>query len=109
MIAADKDLAGRQGGDESLEEVTDLVVGVAAEVENVGEVKAKRHPRVSVCATGDEHDGVKKDADVQQIGERIAAIGCPKHRQRNDDRKHLQHPGGAVVRPNSRQRKKRDE
>lgn len=76
--ASHENLASGKGGDKTLEEVTNLVVRIAAEIEEAGEVKAKRDSCVRVRASGYKHKSMKEDANVEQGGQREAAKGYPQ-------------------------------
>jgi len=104
---SDKDLASDKSGDEALEEVTNLVVRIAGEVEDIGKVKAKRNSCVCERASGHEHKGMKEDANVEQVCQWETAIRCPKDGQRDEHREYFQHPGGTVVRSNAGQYEER--
>ena len=82
---------------EALEEVTDLVVGVAAQVEKLRDLEAQRDPRVGVGPAEHQDERVDEDAGVEQGGEREAAAGRPQEGQGNDHREDLEEPRRAVV------------
>ena len=93
-----QDLPGDQRRNQALEEVTDLVVGIATELQEVGKPEAKGYPGVCVCPTEHEYDGMGEDQAVEQAGQRKATVGRQEDGHRDDHRKHLQRPGGAVKR-----------
>ena len=72
---ADQDLPRRESRHESLKEVADPVVVVAAEQEQVLHPEPQGNARVGVRAAGDQDDCVQKDENIEERGQGKSAIG----------------------------------
>ncbi|MNV37392.1 hypothetical protein D3C71_1289100 [compost metagenome] len=97
MVAAQQYLATGQGGHEPLEEVANLVIGVATEIEPLLQVETERHPGIGVSTPQHQHGPVQKDAQVEQAGEGVAALTQQQQRQDDQHGGDFQQPGDPVI------------
>src|SRR6185436_5144947 len=97
VIAPDENFTSNERRDKALEKVADLVVRIAMKTQDIRNLKAKWYSCIGIRATEHEHQRVQEDTNVQECGEREAAVCDPKHRNNNEDGKHLHCPSRAVV------------
>src|SRR5437899_5108428 len=73
--SAQQDLTDQDGGDEALGEVTEAVVVVTSEAEDVLNPEAEGHPRVRVVPAHDEDERMDGEQGVGQRGQGEARSG----------------------------------
>jgi len=103
--APEKDLAGDHGRNKTLGEMAETVVMVPGKSEEVAYPVPCRDLGVGVMTSDHENDRMQDNQAVQKGREGKTAVRRDKERRRNDDRRHLEHPGEPVVRIDSGEEK----
>jgi hypothetical protein len=104
----EEDLPGEDRRDEALHEVAEAVVVVAGETEGVPHPEAERDLGVGVVSARHQDDRVEEEEAVEKGRQAEPPVGRDEQRHADEDRRHLEHPGEAVVRRDARQREERD-
>src|SRR6266487_5675377 len=99
---AQQDLADQDGGDEALDEVTEAVVVVPRQAEQVLNPEAQGHTGVGVVAADDEDERVDGEQGVGESGQRKTARSQHEHWACDQDRKDLEPRGGTIARRDAR-------
>jgi len=95
---AEQDLPCQQRGRHTLNEMAELVIGIAAEVEPFLHPESRWYPRVGVGAAEDQDQRMNGDHHVEQSRQRQALV-APQQQGRSDQyRSDFQQPGGTVIR-----------
>lgn len=87
----------QQRRNQTLHEVPQLVVGVAAQLEQLLHPETERHTRIGVGPTQNQHQRVGCDKHIEQLREWVAAVGGKQNRRGDQHRCHFQQPGRAIV------------
>src|SRR6266516_1551837 len=98
---AQQDLADQDGGDEALDEVTEAVVGVPRQAEQVLNPEAQGHTGVGVVAADDEDECMDGEQGVGERGQRKAASREHQDWTRDQHRKDLEPPRSTIERRNA--------
>src|SRR5439155_4106070 len=98
---AQQDLANQDGGDEALDEVTEAVVVVPRQAEQVLNPEAQGHTGVGVVAADDEDECMDGEQGVGERGQRKAASREHQDWTRDQHRKDLEPPRSTIVRRNA--------
>ncbi len=93
-----ENLAGDEGGHESLREVPEPVVVIAREMKDVPDPVAQRDLGVRVPSTDHEDRRVDGNQTVDERRQREATSRCEQEGDRNDDGEDLENPRQAVFR-----------
>lgn len=70
MRTPDQNFARHQRRNKALEEMADLVVRIALDMEQIGNLETERHASIGVNTADDQHHRVYADADVKQCRQR---------------------------------------
>src|SRR5206468_3729395 len=89
ISTSNEDFASHERGYKTLEEVTELVIRIPAEAQEIRDLKSYGNPRVSVQASGHQNERMQEYKKVKQIGQWEAPIARPEDGQGDGRRKYL--------------------
>jgi hypothetical protein len=95
--ASKKDFPRRQRWNKALGKVTNLVVWIPMQTECLGELETQWNPGIRVRTSNKQNDRMKEGADVEQVGQWEARVGCNEQWCYDEDWEDFHDPSGTVI------------